>query len=147
MGVINNTDFLELSLSLGWFHETKGRYENHWIQTICRTLLRKKCPNTEFFLVRIKENTDQKKLRIRTLFTQGIPKYPFIFIVFTVGIYLLKVNNRITKTRCKTCSKLTIKTPERRQWRRHWLCYGVFFVNFEHISHFVIVLLLLTSNI
>ena len=29
------------------------------------------------------------------------------------------------------CTKLTIKTPERRQWRRS----GVFIVNFEHISH------------
>ena len=39
--------------------------------------LRERCPNTEFFLVRIflylfwmQENTDQKKLRIWTLFTQ-----------------------------------------------------------------------------
>ena len=31
---------------------------------------REKCPNTEFFLVRIQENTDQKKLRIWTLFKQ-----------------------------------------------------------------------------
>ena len=30
-----------------------------------------------------------------------------------VGIYLLKVNNRNTRTRCEICSKLTIKTPER----------------------------------
>ena len=29
------------------------------------------------------------------------------------------------------CSKLTIKTPERHQWR----CLGVFIVNFEQISH------------
>ena len=29
---------------------------------------------------------------------------------------LLKVNNRNTKTRCRICSKLTIKTPKRRQW-------------------------------
>ena len=28
------------------------------------------------------------------------------------GIYLLKVNNRNTRTRCEMCSKLTIKTPE-----------------------------------
>ena len=34
------------------------------------------------------------------------------------GIYLLKVNNGNTRTRCKICSKLTIKTPERRQWRQ-----------------------------
>ena len=33
--------------------------------------------------------------------------------------------------RCETCSKLTIKTPERRHWRR----FGVLIVNFEHISH------------
>ena len=32
---------------------------------------------------------------------------------------------------CEICSKLTIKTPKRRHWRR----FGVFTVNFEHISH------------
>ena len=46
------------------------------------------------------------------------------------GIYLLKVNNRNTRTRCEICSKLTIKTPERRQWRRS----GVFIVNFSSVS-------------
>ena len=30
------------------------------------------------------------------------------------GIYLLKVNNRATRTRSEICSKLTIKIPERR---------------------------------
>ena len=35
-------------------------------------------------------------------------------IVFPAGIYLLIVNNRNTRTRCEICSKLTIKTPERR---------------------------------
>ena len=34
---------------------------------------------------------------------------------FPAGIYLLKVNNRNTRTKCEICSKLTIKTPERRQ--------------------------------
>ena len=29
------------------------------------------------------------------------------------------------------CSKLTVKTPKRRQWRH----FVVFIVNFEHISH------------
>ena len=57
-------------------------------------------------------------------------------------IYLLKVNNRNTRTRCEICSKLTIKTPKRRQWRRS----GVFIVNFEHISHLVLKSLLLTLN-
>ena len=35
--------------------------------------------------------------------------------------------------------KLTTKKPERRKWRRA----GVFIVNFEHISHLVLVFLLL----
>ena len=60
----------------------------------------------------------------------------------SVGIYLLKGNNRNTRTRCEICSKLTIKTPERRQWRRS----GVFNVNFEHISDIVLVFLFLTLN-
>ena len=31
-----------------------------------------------------------------------------------VGNYIFKVNNRNTRIRCEICSKLTIKTPERR---------------------------------
>ena len=51
------------------------------------------------------------------------------------GIYLLKVNNRNTSlTRCEICSKLTIKSCRS----------GFFNVNFEHISHLVLVFLLLT---
>ena len=30
-------------------------------------------------------------------------------------LYVLKRNKRSTKTRCEICSKITIKTPERRQ--------------------------------
>ena len=37
--------------------------------------------------------------------------------ILPVGIYLLRVNNRNTRTSCEICSKLTIKTPERRQCR------------------------------
>ena len=53
---------------------------------------------------------------------------------FPTSIYLLKSNNKNTGTRCETCSKLTIKTP------------AVFIVNFEHISHLVLVFLLLTLS-
>ena len=66
----------------------------------------------------------------------------FDFDSNTAGIYLFKVNNRNTRTRCEICSKLTINTPERRHWRRS----GVFIVNFEHISHLVLVFLLLTLS-
>ena len=37
-------------------------------------------------------------------------------IVKSADIYLLKVNNRNTRTRCEICSNLTIKILERRQW-------------------------------
>ena len=58
---------------------------------------------------------------------------------------MFKVNNRNTRTRCEICSKLTIKTPERPQWRRsgafivsfgHVLtqCSSVSIVNFEHVN-------------
>ena len=55
---------------------------------------------------------------------------------------MFKVNTKSTKTSCEICSKLTIKTPERRQWRRS----GVFIVNFEHIPYLVLVLLFLTLS-
>ena len=58
------------------------------------------------------------------------------------GNCMFKVNNRNTRTRCETCSKLTIKTPE----RRHWSRFGVFIVNLEHISHLVLVFLMLTLS-
>ena len=56
----------------------------------------------------------------------------------TTGIYLLKVNYRNNRARYETYSKLTIKTPEWRQWHRS----GVFILNFEHISHLFLVFLL-----
>ena len=46
------------------------------------------------------------------------------------NIYLFKFNNKNTRKMCEIFSKLTIKTPERCQRRR----FGVFIVNFEHIS-------------
>ena len=59
---------------------------------------------------------------------------------YLAGIYLLKVNDRNTRKRYKRYSKLTIKTPERHWWRRS----GATVVNSEHISHLVLVFLLLT---
>ena len=66
----------------------------------------------------------------------------FCLVIYPAGIYLLKVNYRTTRTRCEICLKLIIKIPERCQWRRS----GIFIVNFEHISHLVLVFLLLTLN-
>ena len=55
---------------------------------------------------------------------------------------MFKVYNKNTRTRCEIYSKLIIKTPERRHWRRS----SVFTVNSEHISHHVPVFVLLTSS-
>ena len=63
---------------------------------------------------------------------------------FPVGNYMFKVNNINTRRRCEICSKLTLKTPERRY--KHWRSSGVSIVNFEHISHLVLVFLLLTLS-
>ena len=45
---------------------------------------------------------------------------------FPAGNNMFKVNDGNIRTRCGICSKLTIKTPERRNWRRS----GVFIINF-----------------
>ena len=61
---------------------------------------------------------------------------------YPASIYLLKVNNRNTRTRWKICSKLTIKTPEQNRWHH----FDVFIVNFEDVFHFALVFLLLTLS-
>ena len=52
------------------------------------------------------------------------------------GSYMFKVNNRNTSTRCEICSRLTPKTS----------VFGVFIVNFEHISHLALVVPFLGLN-
>ena len=61
------------------------------------------------------------------------------------GNYMFKVNNRINKTKCEICSKLTIKTLERCHWGRSVVfivnfeiyflpCSSVFIVNFKQVN-------------
>ena len=61
---------------------------------------------------------------------------------YPTNTYLLKVNKRNIRKRYKICLKLTIKTPERHEWRRS----GVFIVNFKHNSYVFLVFLLLALN-
>ena len=58
------------------------------------------------------------------------------------GTYLFKVYNGNTRTICEIWSKLTIKIPKRRHWRRS----GAFIVDFEHFAIYFLVFLLLTLN-
>ena len=123
------------------------------------------------FSVQMRENTDKEKLKLR-FFSRSV-EYHCLFCAYfshlvtnPVGIYLLKVTNRNTRTRCEIFWKLIIKTSELRLTKSsHMLkqtcsfqlqaclsmCdlfdrrrYGLFIVNFEHISHLILVLVLLT---
>ena len=55
-------------------------------------------------------------------------------VINPVGIYMFKVNNRNTRTRCERCTKLIIKTPERRHWRLY--CCGLFSLWYVSIVNF-----------
>ena len=101
-------------------------------------------PNEKLFFVNLvatakNDSVLNKKLLQRV---SKCIKYQHLARRFPAGIYQLRVNNRNTRTRCEICSNLSIKTPERHQWRRS----GIFIVNFQHISHLVLVFLLLTLN-
>ena len=95
----------------------------------------------------IMKNTRVKKCPKKRLPKRFLQRLFYLFwkcfvLKIPAGNYMFKVNNRNTGTRCEICSKLTIKIPERCRWRRS----SVFAVNFEHISHFVLVFLLLTLS-
>ena len=78
-----------------------------------------------------------EKLRIRTLFTHyffrvsRLNRFSKFSTTNPASIYLFKANNRSTRKICVISSKLTIKTPEKRQWRYS----SVFVTNFEQTSH------------
>ena len=61
---------------------------------------------------------------------------------YSVNIFVFKLNNKNTRKRCETCSKVTIQTPVPPQCR----CSRVFIVNFEHTSQLFLAFLLLTLN-
>ena len=57
--------------------------------------------------------------------------------IYPVGIYLLKVKNENSRTRCVICSNSTKKKTSERHWhkdiKKHWHRCGVSIVNFEKI--------------
>ena len=72
-------------------------------------------------------NYSSQSLYATSILISHKKKYNLMFS-FPAGNHMFKVNNICTR-RSEICSKLTIKTPERRHWR-----HSVFIVNFEHIS-------------
>ena len=83
-----------------------------------------------FFLIHANVYTQKYWKHTCQSLNQVTPLQSSIQTSYPASNYLFKVNNRNTRTRCEICSKLTIKTPERRQWGLS----GVFIVSFEHIS-------------
>ena len=71
-------------------------------------------------------------------------RLPGISNTYLVGNYMSKVNKKKKQNRIRReiCSKLTLETPERWDSCRS----DVFIVNFKHISHLVLVFLLLTLS-
>ena len=59
--------------------------------------------------------------------------------LFPADIYLSELTMETPEQSVEICLKLTITTPERRQWRRP----DIFIINFEHISNLLLVFLLL----
>ena len=72
-------------------------------------------------------NIETEKPFLLSFVCKGYSRLPN---TFPASIYLFKVNGRNTKNRFEICLDLTIKTPERRHWRRS----GVFIVHFEHTT-------------
>ena len=77
-----------------------------------------------------------------TLNKETLIKYYIISVIYPVDVYLFKGNIKNIRKRCEICSKLTVKAPERRNWSPS----GVFIVNLQHISHVLLVFLLLNLN-
>ena len=53
----------------------------------------------------------------------------YINLVLSANIYLFIVNNRNIRKRCEICSKLTMKTLERRHWH-----HRTYFTPFSNVS-------------
>ena len=88
-----------------------------------------------------KEGMERARIKLFFLYQASKNSSQLQAVNYFCKSFIIKINNRHTK-KCDTCLKVTIKTPERRHWRRS----GVFIVNFEHISHLFSVFLLLTLN-
>ena len=111
----------------------------HTMRKMLKVNSKKHWPNfaKNFVLLYLIEFPDQELFLNKKMICSG-EHWKLLLEVDPASIYSLKVYNRNTITKCKICSKLTIKTPERCQWGRS----GVFTVNFEHIYHLVLVLTL-----
>ena len=99
-------------------------------------------PYSQFVSVTNHKLSSYHTISATTATNIAISLLALVFTTHPAGISLLKVNNGNTRKISEICSKLTINTPEQRQWHHS----SVFIVNFEHISHLVLLFLLLTLD-
>ena len=55
------------------------------------------------------------RLRVQRKACKQFVTHSYSLGLIPVGTYIYKVNNKNTRTKWEICSKLTIKTPKRRQ--------------------------------
>ena len=94
--------------------------------------------NQDFYLQRLSIDRYERKAYLLNVNVKPLSNGDRKITVSSQPTFYLFKSNRNIRKRCEICSKLTIKTPERRQLR----VLGVF----EHVSHFLLVFLLLTLN-
>ena len=78
---------------------------------------------------KIMDNTGKPSFENKLLLTSKVPEVLITYFIdlgklngcieegaacLPAGNYMFKVNNRNNRTKCEICSKLTIKTPQRR---------------------------------
>ena len=108
--------------------------------SLFRTHLKSKYSKVSYIFLFIIINLQLEPRILPTSYHKSVKSFAS-FVLFLPSRHLFKVDYR-DWARCKICSKLRTKTPERHKWCRS----GVFIFNFEHISYFVLVLLLLTLS-
>ena len=85
------------------------------LNCIIQIFIAKSCYSFAIYTFRLVESYQN---RIRVI---QIVSYKLL-LVRPAGIYLLKIDNKNTRKKCKICSKLTIKTPK----RHHWTYLGLY---------------------
>ena len=95
-----------MPVNLNQYRVLVGAFNNHSFPS-----------NKECLLIKVKHSIlNDNVLSFRGLVTfLNVALHFFHFkFLYPAGNCMFKVNNRNTRTRCEICSKLTIKTPERR---------------------------------
>ena len=99
---------------------------------IWKLFSKKKICFLSFNILYVMKNNSKKIIFLIQKIFYTSKSFLHISVIYPAGNYMFKVNNTNFRTR----------TLKRHQWRRS----GIFIINFEHISHLLLVFLLLTLS-